>query len=60
MTGFKVSPPPPGTVVTLRRISWIQRTVRQEWMAKNADGDNVREYGPTYGATALEWERAVD
>lgn len=45
-------PVPPG--FTLRRVSWLRRTVRYEWPGE--DGTVLRS--PTFNATAQEWDRA--
>jgi hypothetical protein len=45
---------PEGAV--LRRISWLQRTVRCECY----DGGNRYYIGSVFQATLQEWERAID
>lgn len=48
-----IEPPPAGA--TLRRVSYIARTVRYEWTV-----DGWTRYAPAFTATAQEWERAHD
>jgi hypothetical protein len=51
---FKVIPIAPEHAV-LRRMSWLQRTVRYEWRDNGA-----LVWSPVFEATAQEWERARD
>lgn len=46
--------------VTLRRMSWLMRTVRYEWSGVDDYGKTVTTYSPTFEATLQEWERAHD
>lgn len=48
--------------VVLRRVSVIDRTVRYERTLEydvRAPCNRLIEYGPTFTATAREWERAL-
>lgn len=54
MEAFKVPDTvPPG--FTLRRVSYLARTVRYQW-----NGPKGPYYGPVFQATLQEWERATD